>query len=126
MAVTPNARILHQSSAFPCIFPATFLSFFLYSCGFGNYSGNPKEAIKDMLAKGFIGTRIFNELTDMGYKGSLSSVHRYLRSLKEEERNAKLATTRVETKPGQQMQYDWKEWMLPVAGKHISSRSGFI
>ena len=78
---------------------------------------NYKEAIKDMLAKGFIGTRIFNELTDMGYKGSLSSVHRYLRSLKEEERNAKLATTRVETKPGQQMQYDWKEWMLPVAGK---------
>jgi hypothetical protein len=32
---------LHQSSAFPCIFPATFLSFFLYLCGFGNYSGNP-------------------------------------------------------------------------------------
>ena len=45
---------------------------------------NYKEAIKDMLAKGFIGTRIFNELTDMGYKSSLSSVHRYLRGLKEE------------------------------------------
>mgnify|MGYP000029145496 CR=1 FL=1 len=80
---------------------------------------NYQEEIEDMLAKGFIGTRIFNELTDMGYKGSLSSVHRYLRAIKEDDKITKLATTRVETGPGLQMQYDWKEWMLPVAGKPV-------
>ena len=58
---------------------------------------NYQEEIEDMLAKGFIGTRIFNELTDMGYKGSLSSVHRYLRAIKEDDKITKLATTRVET-----------------------------
>jgi transposase len=77
------------------------------------------EEIKIMLAKGYIGTRIYNELKDKGYQGSLASVHRYLRSIKAEDKAAKLATTRVETGPGQQMQYDWKEWRLPVDGKPV-------
>jgi len=72
-----------------------------------------------MLAKGYIGTRIYNELVDKGYQGSLASVHRYLRAIKEDDRTAKLATTRVETGPGQQMQYDWKEWTLLVGGKPV-------
>lgn len=77
------------------------------------------EEIKIMLGKGYIGTRIYKELKDKGYQGSLASVHRYLRSIKEDDRAAKLATTRVETGPGQQMQYDWKEWTLPVDGKPV-------
>ncbi|MGI9861485.1 IS21 family transposase [Moorella naiadis] len=77
------------------------------------------EEIKIMLAKGYIGTRIYNELVDKGYQGSLASVHRYLRSIKAEDKAAKLATTRVETGPGKQMQYDWKVWTLPVDGKPV-------
>ncbi len=77
------------------------------------------EEIMIMLAKGYIGTRIYNELVDKGYQGSLASVHRYLRAIKEDDRTAKLATTRVETGPGQQMQYDWKEWTLLVGGKPV-------
>lgn len=75
--------------------------------------------IETMLAKGYIGTRIHKELVERGYQGSLSSVHRYLRSVKEDDRTAKLATTRVETGPGRQMQYDWKEWLLPVYTKPV-------
>ncbi|AKX96044.1 IS21 family transposase [Neomoorella thermoacetica] len=77
------------------------------------------EEIKVMLAKGYIGTRIYKELKDKGYQGSLASVHRYLRAIKEDDRTAKLATTRVETGPGKQMQYDWKVWTLPVDGKLV-------
>jgi len=78
-----------------------------------------REEIQIMLGKGYIGTRIHKELALKGYNGSLSSVHRFLRTLKEDEKVLKLATTRVETAPGQQMQYDWKEWLLPVNGKKV-------
>mgnify|MGYP000005846119 CR=1 FL=1 len=78
-----------------------------------------REEIQAMLEKRYIGTRIHKELVKKGYKGSLSSVHRYLRVLKENKQTAQLATTRVETGPGEQMQYDWKEWQLPVDGKLI-------
>lgn len=80
--------------------------------------GYDKEII-EMHGKGFIGTRIYNELLGIGYKGSLSTVHRHTSGMKaEDERKAK-ATTRVETSPGEQMQYDWKEWELPINGKPV-------
>ncbi|SFR18988.1 IS21 family transposase [Desulfoscipio geothermicus] len=78
-----------------------------------------REEIQAMLDKGYIGTRIHKELVKKGYNGSLSSVHRFLRAFKEDDKAAKLATTRVETGPGRQMQYDWKEWLLPVDGKPV-------
>lgn len=78
-----------------------------------------QEAVTEMLKKGYIGTRIYNELLQAGYRGSLSSVHRYIASIKETEQIMAKATTRVETEPGKQMQYDWKEWDLPVGGKLV-------
>ena len=75
--------------------------------------------IHDMLRREYIGTRIYEELLGMGYEGSLSSVHRYLHECKQEEVVNKLSTTRVETSPGQQMQYDWKEWKLPVGDRLV-------
>jgi len=78
-----------------------------------------REEIRAMLDKGYIGTRIYKELVLKGYTGSLSSVHRFLRTLKQADDALKSATTRVETGPGEQMQYDWKEWILPVNGKPV-------
>jgi transposase len=78
-----------------------------------------KETIEGMIEKHYIGTRIYNELLQIGYKGSLSSIHRYIAGIKEAEEIKGLATTRVETEPGKQMQYDWKEWHLPVDGKVV-------
>ncbi|HAM51456.1 MAG TPA: IS21 family transposase [Nitrospiraceae bacterium] len=75
------------------------------------------EQVTTMLEKHYIGTRIFNELVRIGYTGSLSSVHRYIADKQEDEKIKAKVTTRVETDPGKQMQYDWKEWDLPVEGK---------
>jgi len=46
-------------------------------------------------------------------------VHRHIAGIKESEEIKKLATTRVKTASGKQMQYDWKEWDLPVNGKPV-------
>jgi transposase len=73
--------------------------------------------IKEMVGQQFIGTRIFQELTDMGYTGSLTTLYRYLRQFQDEVRDK--TTIHFETSPGQQMQYDWKEWQLPVAGRPL-------
>jgi len=84
-----------------------------YRKGLEKYEGH----ILEMLEKKFIGTRIYNELKKEGYGGSLSSVHRYIRDLKKENEIKSRITTRVETQPGQQMQYDWKPWDLPVGNR---------
>lgn len=78
-----------------------------------------EEMVKQMLGKQYIGTRIYNELLQAGYKGSLSSVHRHISGIKQAEAINTKATTRVETAAGQQMQYDWKEWYLAVEGKLV-------
>ena len=70
-----------------------------------------------MVGKHFIGTRIFQELTGMGYTGSLTTLYRYLRQFQDEARDR--TTIHFETAPGQQMQYDWKEWQMPVTGKPL-------
>ena len=78
-----------------------------------------EDKVNEMLEKRYIGTRICSELIGVGYKGSLSTVHRYIREAKREEEISKRITTRFETVPGKQMQYDWKEWDLPVDGKTL-------
>jgi len=78
-----------------------------------------EEDINEMLGKKFIGTRIYDEIKETGYEGSLSGVHRYIQEYNKTENNKRSSTTRVETPAGHQMQYDWKEWMLPIDGKEI-------
>jgi transposase len=75
--------------------------------------------IRSMIKKGFIGTRIHEELIELGFSGSLSSVERIVHTIKKERERKEKVTTRVETPPGRQMQYDWKEWELPVNGKVV-------
>lgn len=70
-----------------------------------------------MVGQQFIGTRIFQELTGLGYTGSLTTVYRYLRQFQDEADNK--ATIRFESLPGKQMQYDWKEWQVSVAGRPL-------
>ena len=78
-----------------------------------------KDDIYAMVEKKYIGTRIFNELLSKGYTGSLSAVHRYLQGIRKDEAVKEKATTRFETLPGRQMQYDWKEWNLPIGGHNV-------
>ena len=78
-----------------------------------------EDKVKEMLQKRYIGTRIYSELLGIGYEGSLPTVYRYLHEVKREDEISKKVTTRVETAPGKQMQYDWKWWDLPVDGKAL-------
>lgn len=73
------------------------------------------DLIKGYLEKGFIGTVIYENLKDEGYEGSLISLYRYLRDIGWKEKESQ--TTRFETLPGEQMQYDWKEWRIKIAGE---------
>jgi len=66
------------------------------------------DDIKGMIGKGYIGTRIHEELMNLGFVGSLSSVERVIHTIKKEKERKEKITTRVETPPGPQMQYDWK------------------
>jgi len=73
-----------------------------------------KNDIDQMLEKEMIGTRIFSELRKKGFKGSQSGVHRYLQTKRDFLECSRKMTTRFETEPGEQMQYDWKEWSLEI------------
>jgi len=73
--------------------------------------------IKDMIDQRFIGTRIFQELRQLGYTGSLTTVYRRVRQFKDHESHK--TTIHFETPPGHQMQYDWKEWQVLVAGQPL-------
>jgi transposase len=73
--------------------------------------------IEDMIDRRFIGTRIFQELRQLGYTGSLTTVYRRVRQVKDHDSHK--TTIHFETPPGHQMQYDWKEWQVPVAGEPL-------
>jgi transposase len=71
--------------------------------------------MQEMVQQQFIGTRIFAELTKLGYQGLLTSLYRHLRQYQAED-GAK-ATIRFEIALRQQMQYDWTEWRLQIGGQ---------
>ena len=75
------------------------------------------KEVKSMISKDYIGTRIFAELLKLGFDGSQTGVYRYIKSLNNHKKVSNLSTTRVESPPGKQMQYDWKEWELLVGGQ---------
>lgn len=79
-----------------------------------------EEEIRGMMEKRYIGTRIYEELMGKGYRGSLSTVHRYIQGMRAEAVIREKVTTRFETAPGKQMQYDWTEWKLPVGGRTLT------
>lgn len=69
-----------------------------------------KEEIEVFVKNKYIGTRIFRELKRLNYSGSLWSIYKYLDYL--DKKNDVKGTTRFETAPGEQMQYDWKVWEM--------------
>lgn len=78
-----------------------------------------EKQVVTMVKKRFIGTRIYRELINLGFEGSQSSVDRYLKKIKLENRLGEKVTTRFETDPGQQSQYDWKDWKMMIGGELV-------
>ena len=64
------------------------------------------------------GTRIFKELQDIGYTGSISPVYRFLKKVDEDVGLiSSKATVRIETPPGDQSQFDWTEYSVMVGSR---------
>ena len=66
------------------------------------------------------GTRIFRELQNLGYTGSIGPVYRYLRRIDEDTdlRISSKATVRHESPPGDQAQFDWSEYQVSISGRY--------
>jgi len=85
---------------------------------------NPKlepfrEEVRRMLTNDhFIGSRILKELRKKGYDGSQMAFYRFLKKIKAEEGKTK-ACIRYETPPGQQGQFDWSPYTVPISGSLI-------
>jgi len=93
------------------------------SQGYKEYAGREKSVIKSrsnvakyhdhiirMLIKDrLIGSRIFNELIAIGYKGSKTAFYDYLRKIKGGLNLSKIST-RYETGPAKMTQFDWSEY----------------
>lgn len=61
----------------------------------------------------FIGSRILRELRQLGYRGGPTALYTYLAALKAE-RATPRATERFETAPGEQAQFDWSPYLVPL------------
>lgn len=90
---------------------------------------NPKlvpfaDQIRQMLVEQrLIGSRILRELRARGYQGGPTALYAYLRTLKASLPDPRI-TERFETPPGQQGQFDWSPYTIPL-GDHCVKVSIF-
>jgi transposase len=63
----------------------------------------------------FIGSRVLREVRKLGYAGSASALYAHLRRRKAGLPDPRL-TVRFETAPGQQAQFDWSPYTVPLGG----------
>lgn len=68
----------------------------------------------------FNGTRIFRELKARGYTGSIGPIYRFLARVDEDvgEHISSKATVRHESPTGDQAQFDWSSYEVPVDGRY--------
>ena len=82
-----------------------------------------KEQIIEWRSEGLIPTRIFRDLKKIGYTGSISPVYRFIHRIDEDvgtDGISSKATERVETPPGDQAQFDWSEYLVPIGGIYMT------
>jgi transposase len=73
--------------------------------------------IKLMLVNEFIGSRIYQELRQKGYQGTLATFYRQLKLLRADLTLLPVqAVERFETEPGHQGQYDWSPYLIGIGG----------
>lgn len=70
-----------------------------------------------LIGKELVGSRVLNEIRSKGYKGSKSAYYRYTATLTKKGRRT---FKRYETAPGEQAQFDWSEYTVPIAGVLIT------
>lgn len=72
-----------------------------------------EDKVFEMMEQKLIGTRIFKELQKLGYEGSITTVYRFLQANKQKVESVK-TTTRFETAPGEQAQFDWSPYTVMI------------
>jgi len=64
---------------------------------------------------------LWRELRGLGYPGSVAQVHRFVRPLRVAARQARTATVRFETPPGQQAQVDFGQRRVWIGAQHVAA-----
>jgi transposase len=75
-----------------------------------------KDAIRQRHEKGLFAPRILRELREMGYRGGLTILKDFLRTL-DPKTEPKKVFRRFETKPGEEAQCDWSPYRPQIAGR---------
>lgn len=75
-----------------------------------------RDLIKEKVQKKLTNARILRELKEQGYQGGLTILADYTRTLRVQPRPTKKVWRRFETPPGEETQYDWSPYRVPVGG----------
>jgi transposase len=66
----------------------------------------------------FNGTRIFRELKQLGYTGTINPLYRILKQIDEKKSEiSPRASVRIETPPGDQAQFDWSPYQMWIGNR---------
>ncbi len=75
-----------------------------------------KDGARQRHAEGFFAPRILRELRALGYKGSLTILKDFLRTLEPRKKKPRRVYRRFETKPGVEAQIDWSPFRIKIGG----------
>jgi len=76
-----------------------------------------QELIRDLAAKELTAMRIWRQIRERGYAGSLTILKEFLRQVRGPRKCARQVFARFETPPGIEAQCDWSPYRVPIAGR---------
>ena len=75
-----------------------------------------RDLIQQKVEKRLTNARIFREIKEQGYQGGLSILADYTRTLRMQPKPTKKVWRRFETPPGEETQFDWSPYRVPLGG----------
>jgi len=75
-----------------------------------------RDLIKEKVKKNLTNARILREIKEQGYQGGLTILADYTRTLRVQPTPPKKVWRRFETPPGEETQYDWSPYRVPIGG----------
>jgi transposase len=75
-----------------------------------------RDLIQEKVKKNLTNARILREIKEQGYQGGLTILAKYTRTLRVQPRPTKKVWRRFETPPGEECQYDWSPYRVPICG----------
>ena len=75
-----------------------------------------RDQIKEKVTKGLSTSRILREIKEKGYQGGRTILADYVQTLRVQPRPKKKVWRRFETRPGEETQFDWSPYRVPIGG----------